>query len=287
MPLDINKIKEYWQANKQKIASNRNFDRLNYFKIKKNGTYKIRLLEIYDFDIMQHWNVVKHNDTNLPLNCPKAYDGSECPICSAVESFGVSQEPEEQNLAKKWIGRKGYPLLVLDLQDEENKNKPKLYIAPWTVYNEIFSLMINPDYPEYAHLRDLEKGRNLSIVRTKPASFVEYSVLVAPSPSSVDIDPETFPDIRKALKPLSAEDITYCMMNGEFPKKDKQEEEDDIPRSVTEEPDDVDPPAQAPIAKPEVKVVQKVPEAILNQKKTVLTDKKALLERLEKARLKK
>ncbi len=234
MPVDIAKIKSFWENDakrKQEIGLYAKRDGLNYFVIKDEGEYEIRVLELGTFYAGAHWGILEGREgrNGGSVKCPRAFDSSDCPVCELVETMFNSDNPKDREQAENWKVKIRYPILVIDLNEKGTEPTPRIYEAPKTVYEGIMKWITNPKYKD---VTDLETGRNMTIIRSKRKDgFVQYDVQPDPTPSAIDIDPEKLPKLEEVLRPRSYGDIEYALQNGSYPDKPSEDvEEKEAPR---------------------------------------------------------
>lgn len=235
MPVDINKIKKFWDERNSRRAANgvgTSRDGVEYFSVRQDGEYEIRVLELGDFDCGQHWHVLEGKDgkSGGTIKCPRAYDGSPCPVCEVVEVMYASQDSADRDQAKKWKVQVRQPMLVLDLKEDEKTRVPRIYEAPSSVYEKVLKWITNPKYRD---VTDFQTGRNLTLLRTRDhKNFVTYEVQPDPQETPITVNPDKVPNLREVMKPRSYEDIEYAMQHGEYPKRDAEEVEKPAPQKT-------------------------------------------------------
>lgn len=209
---------------KKQLGLYSNNDGTNWFSMKKDGDYEVRILDIGDFSSGVHWNVLegKEGRAGGTLRCPLVYNGGSgsCPVCELVEQMANSENAHERKQAQELKVQIRYPILLVDL-NQPGKPVPRVYEAPISVVQGIMKWVANR---KYGNIMDLDTGRNIVISRSKDhKGFTKYEVMPDPETSKIEIDPESIPQLREILKPRSREDIEYAIENGELPELNKSD----------------------------------------------------------------
>ena len=131
MSTDLQKVKEFWEKCKKSKEDYADSKYVPYYSVKDYGDFEVRILQVYNIIVGEHRGILRKGT----VSCPRIWDGSTCPVCQLVEVLSNSKEKADKDQAKRWSVKKKYPLLILDLEDSEF-TKPKIYMAPWTIYNK-------------------------------------------------------------------------------------------------------------------------------------------------------
>lgn len=232
---DFNKMKEFMQAaEKRQKNFNRPENGVDWFVMQQDGSYEARILDIPMMTSGSHWGILTGFEGRKggPIKCPKIYDDSPCPACEVVEMLAVSADTKEREQAKKWKARAKYPIVLVDLNEDSNLPRPRIWEATYQALEAIHSWGSNPKYGDITHP---ENGRNITIVKStvKKGAFeyAEYDIQPDPDRTSINLEGVVLPDLHKIFKPRSYEDIEYAMQNGQYPKLPDQEsfEEEEKP----------------------------------------------------------
>lgn len=233
MGVDFNKMKQFMESAKSRQKSfGRSDGGVDWFTMKQDGSYEVRILDIPMLTTGAHWSILRGEGMRKggSIKCPKIYDDSPCPVCEMVEMFSNSSNEEEQKQAKELRAKPRYPILLIDLNEEGSVPKPRVWEAPYQALEEIHRWGSNPKYGDITHP---ENGRNAEIVRTtvKKGSFeyAEFKIMPDPDKSSIDLQGVQIPDLRALFKPRSYEEIEYAMNYGEYPKTGTESFEEEEP----------------------------------------------------------
>lgn len=226
MAIDLEKAKKFLENDYQRreaLGVTSEGDGNKYFSIKKDGQSYIRVLAIETFMLGSHWGVLdgKEGRNGKALRCPKAFDNSPCPICQAVLQLSKSEDPYDQKQAEAWQVKIKYPMLVINLEEASDEFVPRLYEAPKSIWQAVLEWCSNP---QWGDITSLESGRNVTITREKAKGSKMYTFQPDPNQTSIEIDPNTLPDLKTAFAPESFEDLQYAMTNGILPPKAKEED---------------------------------------------------------------
>ena len=218
MPINRERLLAF--HNKEKAKKQEFEAGYSYFQMKEPGKYEVRIIDMLPQQSAQHWGILSGKDGKFGggVRCPKVYDGSDCPVCEYVESLKIRNDKESENEIKEIRAKFKYPMTVLWIGDDSESPKPRIFEAPHQVFEPLMEYLENP---KYVDLLDYQRGRNITILRTGRGRDTKYSIQVDPDKSSVDIDVDSLPDLRTALKPPSYEQIQYALENGTWPEKDE------------------------------------------------------------------
>lgn len=224
MPISVERAKKFL-AGHQSRQANLGISKSgggNYYYIKSDGKYKIRILDIDELMIGEHWGVLsgKNGKRGAPLYCPKAFNNSPCPICEYSDHLRESDSDEEVEQGESIRARTSYPMLILDMDSEDNK-RPLLYKAPYTVYKSVVEWLDTDDAKD---MMDLENGRNIVITRGPDPKnqMTGYSVKPEFKVTPIKLDPKNLVNMRDLVTPLSYEDLEYALEHGELPENKEE-----------------------------------------------------------------
>lgn len=224
MPVDIDKLRKFQEEESKRRAGGGKSQETQYFNMKEDGDYEIRILDVGTFRTATHWGILKAREgkkAGAPIRCPYFFDGSPCPVCEAVEVFSNSTSLEERQIAERWAAKGRYPMLVLDLRDENPA--PKIFEATKTVFNEISRYLTSDLFRKWGDITSLKSGRNVTITKTSGKGNW-YSVTVDPTISEVPLNPSDLPNLEEMLRPRSYEEIEFALQHKEFPQRGDSEE---------------------------------------------------------------
>lgn len=202
-------------------------DNKNWFMMKEDGEYYIRVVDSGDFILGSHWGILNGKDGKMggSIRCPKAFDNSPCPVCEMVEQLANSKDPDDLKRAKKVAMKIKLPLIVFDLDSDPECTKPLIYEAPQSVYDQISAWGSNA---KYGNLLDHNGGRNITLIRQRGKNkIVQYKVQPDPDKTKVDMSDIELPDLREMLAPKSYEDIEYAIMHNQYPEKSESYDSDE------------------------------------------------------------
>lgn len=219
----------------------------------KNGTNIIRILpgktrgNDFYVETLVHWV------ENTPVNCRRMEGHDDCPICKQVKAL---YEAGETSKASKLRASKRYYFNVIDRENEAEG--PMVYGCGVKVFNQVLSIMIDPDYGD---ITDPDNGFDLKLIRTpKGGSNVDYNVTPRRNESPLNIDgwEEKMYDLSLLAEVKSPEEIekiiqwktnkkkqgnqgnaqnTFNKPSYEKPSYDPKLFDDDVPFDVDDEND--------------------------------------------------
>ena len=180
-------LMEYYKTEREK--SRRRSGSAEWIQFDEEGTKLIRILPALDetkpfyYVAGQHYQLGPQGKSNV--YCPKVTLGEDCPICEYVELVKEkSKKPRELEQAKDIAATQRWFCLALDR--DEDDDKPRIWGFPWTIYNQLLTLLTEGKYPD---LYDFERGFDISVKKTPgrgKSRRVEYQVIPERSPSAVD-----------------------------------------------------------------------------------------------------
>lgn len=234
MPIDLKAAQNFINSDRKRreaLGLFNNEGGYNWFTIKDDGDYELRVLEWGDFMSGSHWGVLEGKDGRAggSIRCPKAYNNSPCPICEEVVYLSKSTDPIERERAKNQQVKIKYPLLLLDLNEQGDQFVPRIYEAPKTIWEAVFIWSNNP---KWGDITDFNTGRNLSVNRDKSRKMKMYQVQPDPKATPIDLTGIELPNLREALAPRSYEDIQHALLTGEMPPLPKDEQKQKPARPV-------------------------------------------------------
>lgn len=153
MAIDLDKMRKKLSALKNKGGGN--------FWKPPEGKSTIRILPTEDGDPFKafhfHYNLGKHG-----FLCPKKNYGDDCPACNFVKDLYAEGDDESKAMAKDLSARQRFfsPILVRGKESEG----VKIWGYSKTVYEELLSLVLNPDYGD---ITDPSEGVDLQITYGK------------------------------------------------------------------------------------------------------------------------
>ena len=145
------------------------------------------------------------------VGCPKAFDGSPCPLCQMVTRLsGRGKEEPHYVWIKRHQATPRFYFLVLDKNGEETLNEIKIWNAAQSAATQLLQFQVDPewgalDHPETGGVVTINKGPTSE---TNP--IIKY--IVRPSPRPDPLQPEVLQrvekfDIRKFVRPPKQEVI--------------------------------------------------------------------------------
>lgn len=206
------------KKNKSRLGLYSKTGKNNFFNIKDDGEYEIRVLAMGTFYSGTHWNVLERGT----VRCPRAFAGDECPVCDLAEKLAGSGDKNDAKEADKLKVNVKYPMIVVDLS-EPGSPTPRIYEAPKTVFEGIAKY--TDKKLGYGNIFSHENGRNFVLVRYKDDNFTKYDVRPAANGSPIDLEGTLIPDLKTVLKPRSYAEIEYALEYGEYPQKSDDEVE--------------------------------------------------------------
>ncbi len=157
MGIDLKKMKAKLAA----AQGNGKGGKSDFWKITE-GEHTVRILPSEDGDPFKefhfHYNVGKQNG----FLCPKRNFGEDCPVCDFATKLFNQGDTESINMAKKFFARQRFfsPVMVRG----EEKEGVRVWGYSKTVYQELLSLVLNPDFGD---ITDAEEGVDLVLKYAK------------------------------------------------------------------------------------------------------------------------
>ena len=185
MAIDLKKMKAKLAA----AQGNGKGGKSDFWKITE-GEHTVRILPPQDGDPFKefhfHYNVGKQNG----FLCQKRNFGEECPVCDFATKLFNQGDTESINMAKKFFARQRFfsPVMVRG----EEKEGVRVWGYSKTVYQELLSLVLNPDFGD---ITDSEEGVDLVLKYAKDPGQLYPRTSVTP---------------RRKSSPLCETDDTDC-----------------------------------------------------------------------------
>ncbi len=170
MGIDLKKMKAKLAAAK----SNGKGGKSDFWKITE-GEHTVRILPSEDGDPFRefhfHYNVGKQNG----FLCPKRNFGDDCPVCDFATKLFNQGDTESINMAKKLFARQRFfsPVLVRG----EEKEGVRVWGYSKTVYQELLSLVLNPDFGD---ITDADEGVDLVLKYAKDPGMLYPKTSLTP-----------------------------------------------------------------------------------------------------------
>lgn len=177
-------------------------NRSEYWSMKDDGTYIIRLLEhenVVCIPDNKHWNC---RTGNKPVRCP---DDDSCPICAMEEDL------DDKGLWSAYPGgvRARTQLLAHAVVRDGATSKQVIAQLPMAVGNKLAEY-IDPESDFFIEdFLDLKKGYDLMVKKVNKPK-VSYTVEAARKATPVTVTTELF-DLTKLVTPASEEDMAEAV----------------------------------------------------------------------------
>ena len=227
MAIDLKKMKAKLAA----AQGNGKGGKSDFWKITE-GEHTVRILPSEDGDPFKefhfHYNVGKENG----FLCPKRNFGDDCPVCEFATKLFNQGDSESINMAKKFFARQRFfsPVIVRG----EEKEGVRVWGYSKTVYQELLSLVLNPDFGD---ITDAEDGVDLVIKYAKdpgqlyPRTSVtprrKSSVLCEDGDTDCDELISKVPDFDTLFERKTTEDVSMILdeaMNSDIDAEQNSEE---------------------------------------------------------------
>lgn len=183
----------------------------------KEGRSVIRILP--EVKTMQYFfqTVGRHNfppDGKKHCYCPRFTSAGElsCPVCEMVDQLYKAGDKSSKELAGQLRARKMYWMNII-VRNKDGDQGPFLYTPGVTVFQQISTLISDPDYGD---IMSVEDGIDITIERTGSGLETEYQVTPRRNSSPLHSDPEKVAEWLEA-----AQDLTYVEVSDD-PSEDKE-----------------------------------------------------------------
>ena len=166
-----------------------------------------------EFWVVIDQHMVKVDGKTKAMVCPDDHDrsggGRVCPLCKLSRELYDSRQPEYLGLAKELSARVRVFANVVDLEDEQHPEKPKVWGFSRTMHQSILDICM----AKRSFIEDLEIGRDILLTtrRIGPQRFdIRYAVT---DMDSAPIDPAYFDigsnghDLETLAKPANLDDL--------------------------------------------------------------------------------
>ena len=176
MAIDLRKMKAKMAAAQSKGKGGKS----DFWKLTE-GEHTVRILPSEDGDPFKeyhfHYNVGKQNG----FLCPKRNFGDDCPVCDFATKLFNQGDTESIDMAKKFFARQRFfsPVIVRG----QEKEGVKVWGYSKTVYQELLSLVLNPDFGD---ITDADEGVDLVLKYAKdPGQLYPRTSVIPRRKSSV------------------------------------------------------------------------------------------------------
>lgn len=170
MAIDLNKMKAKLDA----AQGNGKGGKSEFWKLTE-GEHTVRILPSPDGDPFKeyhfHYNVGKQNG----FLCPKRNFGDDCPVCDFATKLFNQGDTDSINMAKKLFARQRFfsPVIVRG----EEKEGVRVWGYSKTVYQELLSLVLNPDFGD---ITDADDGVDLVLKYAKDPGMLYPKTTLTP-----------------------------------------------------------------------------------------------------------
>lgn len=163
------------------------------------------------------------------VTCPKTHNPkAKCPVCEMVEELKKGSK-EDKKLANDIRQVKRIYINVINRDDEESGDEPKILPIGITVLKGLLEAICDPDYGD---ITDFEDGRDMTIKKSGTGLNTEYSTLPKPKSSvasevySEEELEEKMADLSIVFKDQSYDEIVAIMNGDDVDGEDDDDEED-------------------------------------------------------------
>jgi hypothetical protein len=173
------------------------------------GRTVIRILpEVHDMEYFFQ-TVGRHNfppDGKKHCYCPRFTSEGllPCPVCELIDQLYKSGDKDNKALASQLRIRKMYWMNII-VRDKNGDKGPFIYTPGVTVFNQITTLIGDPDYGD---IMDVEDGIDITIERTGTGMNTEYQVTPRRNSSPLHSDPNKVAEWLNAAKSLKYVEVT-------------------------------------------------------------------------------
>jgi hypothetical protein len=137
----------------------------------------------------------------------------ECPICDYVDSLYKAGDKGSKAIADKLRVKKMFWMNVVTRKDDGSTEGPFLYTPGVTVFNEMSSIIGDPDYGDFT---DPDNGFDLIITREGEKMNTKYHVKARRNSSQISADADQQEKFIESCK-----DLSYVMLTDD-PDEDKE-----------------------------------------------------------------
>lgn len=156
----------------------------------KEGKNQIRIIQTsqdgkFWADIGVHWIKAEANGKPLAVvGCREIIKDEQCEICDAIEQAArQAVDDESLKIIKDWKAKKSILLVALVRTDDASSEVPQIVEITPSTFTQIISCI--DEYEESGvNILDPKSGHDIIIKRSGRGLDTEYTVLVAPKPSS-------------------------------------------------------------------------------------------------------
>jgi hypothetical protein len=227
MAIDLKKMKAKMAA----AQNNGKGGKSDFWKLTE-GEHTVRILPSEDGDPFKeyhfHYNVGKQNG----FLCPKRNFGDDCPVCNFATKLFNQGDTESIDMAKKMFARQRFfsPVMVRG----EEKAGVRVWGYSKTVYQELLSLVLNPDFGD---ITDADEGVDLLLKYAKDPGMLYPKTSLTPrrksSPLCEDEDADcqelisNVPDFDTLFERKTTEEVGAILdeaMNSELDAEANSEE---------------------------------------------------------------
>lgn len=234
--------REKMQARKKAFESRANG---NGFVFPKDGTTRIRIKSPGDDQELGMELITFYLGGDVKSVFSPATFGEPCPFMEKYMELKDSSDPDDKELAKKFIPKRKYVIGGIVYSDEKGKTpdyngKDKAILIPRSVYQDIIDLYLDED--DAGDMTDPKDGYDIKIIRTGSGQYdTTYSARQC-QPSKLDpklrgnIDLEKM--VREQIKPYDElEELLNKYLNE---STDDEEEDEDMPKKKKKDKDKKD-----------------------------------------------
>ena len=159
MGIDVKKMKAKLAALQNKGGGN---NKTQFWSPKEGQNYSLRIISTPDGDPFKEYWFHYELGTQGGFLCPKKNFGDQCAACDFASKLYREKDEESAKMAKKFLPRQRFfsPVLVRG----EEKEGVKIWGYGKLVYQDLISLVLNPDYGD---ITDPEQGTDLAVSSAK------------------------------------------------------------------------------------------------------------------------
>lgn len=222
--LNMDKMREIAKQEAERSSFSGGFDKLEDGKNVRRILFPKGDYDDFAASGMVHYGLGE--DGKTMVTCPKTFDErNKCPICEYVEALQKSNRKSDSKLAESLKARRRIYVNVLNRDEDEDDELPKVLSIGQTVYKAVLEALIDPDYGD---VTDYSEGRDVTITKSGKGLNTKYSTLFKPKSTVASEDytkeelDEKMADLKSLFVEKSYEELE-CILNGEEYEDDEED----------------------------------------------------------------
>ena len=222
--LNMDKMREIAKQEAERSSFSGGFDKLEDGKNVRRILFPKGDYDDFAASGMVHYGLGE--DGKTMVTCPKTFDErNKCPICEYVEALQKSSRKSDSKLAESLKARRRIYVNVLNRDEDEDDELPKVLSIGQTVYKAVLEALIDPDYGD---VTDYSEGRDVTITKSGKGLNTKYSTLFKPKSTVASEDytkeelDEKMADLKSLFVEKSYEELE-CILNGEEYEDDEED----------------------------------------------------------------